>query len=206
MKINIISILIVVLLTYALTLNILIASQAGIVLVVILGLVDCYQKFFMRKDKRREPKKARVERNIVTALLVLLLLSFGLYYTPFMKYYHAMYQMNSAYETMPTKPIINAIQDIKKNPNDMKYCALLLLPSLKNNSPKALAQYLALYYAGKKYCNQYGPWFENNCSYLKSMDYSGYPIVLRKNIRLCEIANSQAFQERLKRGGYQDDQ
>ena len=206
MKVNIISILIVVVFTYILVQNILIASQAGIILIVLFGFIEYFQGLFQGKNKKKKTKKEQVERGIMFSLLLVCSLFFVLSYTPYAKTYSSIYHMTRAYKEMPTNLIIKAIDDIKKHPNKMQYCALLLFPSLEKDSKAAIAKRLAFYYVGEKYCNQFGPWSQNNCQYLKSMNYSGYPIALMKNLKLCEISKTAAFQDRIARGGYQDGQ
>lgn len=203
MYINIIWLLITVLASYFLIGKINSASEMGVLFLLLWGLVKYSNEFIIYFKKRKNEKlvitKKFLERSIIFVLLIVAASLFIFQHLPYFQSKLALHRMVKVYNQMSDKTLKQAEDQLKQHPNKMQFCALLMMPTLKGNDPKAIATYLIYYRFGEKYCNKWWYFGRNNCGYLKEHDYNGYPLTVMKNIKLCEISNSQNFSGKLNR-------
>lgn len=192
MYINVIWILLTIGVSFLLTGNILYACETGVIFLVVWGMFHALRDYLKIRKLKQFGKlrftKKYIEHGIVLFLLAVVGLSLFFSHYPYFQEKIAMHRMMMAYDSLSEQTIKEAEANLKAHPNNMHYCALLTMPSLDDNDPKALAAYLAYYRLSTTYCDQYWDWGRQDCGYLKHLKYRGYSMELVKNIKLCEIA------------------
>lgn len=194
MQFNVIWVLLTATLTYLLTADIARAGITGFVFILIWIVIQFIKDmiYLLRtKQPLGEPSiknKQVTERIIIYSLLAISLLFAALHYFSHYAIYKEVKNMVAVYNTMPASYLKEATNRLKTNPNNMHYCSLLMMPSLENNDPEALATYLAYYQNEEKYCEKWWVWGQSNCGYLKNIASHHNSPELAKNIKLCEIA------------------
>lgn len=209
MYVNVIWPLLTAAVTYLIVQDIQYAYQAAFIFILVFALIKLTPIVFNSRtyktaatessdsDVKKRQAKAFFAVSTYVALIFLVGLVFFSNFTYFNAHFSA-YKLAQAAKGVPNKTLIDAIHRLKKHPNDMRYCAPLFFPSLKNNNPKAIATYLAYYHLSPKYCDQFWQWGRENCGYLEGFDYGMHPTLALKNIKLCKIANSPQFLNRIE--------
>lgn len=101
--------------------------------------------------------------------------------------YQVQRSIADAYETQ-IKPLVPiATEYLKTHPNDWIRCTDVALSSDDINNPKIMANWIAYYRYGARYCNYWWQWKGNPCDIIKNADFKDH-FLLAKKIELCELA------------------
>ncbi|MCH9769595.1 MAG: hypothetical protein K0U12_01835 [Gammaproteobacteria bacterium] len=199
MSVNIFWVLLTVVLTYFFSKDIEMSALSGVIVLIIFGYLGTFSSVFsyLKNRDKEITLKLIAEKLMILLFLLTLTLALYFYFSPITKADLSLRKLDKAYQVMSTSDVLHAIKTLKAHPNDIRYCALIMFPSLKDNKSSSISRYLAYYYLEDKYCSDFWQFGDKNCVYLKNLNYNGHSVELMKNIRLCEIAKSGSFKLRL---------